>query len=66
VKARDNNGILTVPMQLKRLSATLKRVLFQGTYRKRNFYLLKSYLRHEKINVVSETSEGRGRFVRRE
>ena len=47
-KARDNNRILTVPMQLKRLSTTLKRVRFQGTYRKRNFYLLKSYLRHEK------------------
>jgi hypothetical protein len=67
MKAHDNNRILTVHMQLTRLSTTLKRVRFQGTYRKRNFYLLKSYLHHEKkINIVSETSEGRDRVVRRE
>jgi hypothetical protein len=66
VKAHDNNRILTVLMELTCLSTTLKRVRFQGTYRKRNFYLLKSYLHHEKMNIVSEASEGRDTEVRRE
>ena len=48
VKAHDNNRILTVLMQRNLVSTTLKRVRFQGTYRKRNFYLLKSYLHRDK------------------
>ena len=66
LKAHDSNRILVILMQLERLSTTLKRDRFQGTCRKRNFYLLISYLHHEKINIVSKTSEGRGRVARRE